>query len=118
MADPDDHLDIIRAYLQEHGTGRRQDFIRLLGLEPEQGTLLLRRLTDRGERVLTGGITPCRSRRNDLRFAPKTPKPVKVRLGRFVTFKRCVNGTVLYKNAAFLHLYYIPAGTIYIRKWG
>ena len=54
VADPDDHLDIIRAYLQEHGTGRRQDFIRLLGLEPEQGTLLLRRLTDRGERVLTG----------------------------------------------------------------
>lgn len=48
MADPDDHLDIIRAYLQEHGTGRRQDFIRLLGLEPEQGTLLLRRLTDPG----------------------------------------------------------------------
>lgn len=54
VADPDDHLDIIRAYLQEHGTGRRQDFIRLLGLEPEQGTLLLRRLTDRGELVLTG----------------------------------------------------------------
>ena len=54
VADPDDHLDIIRAYLQEHGIGRRQDFIRLLGLEPEQGTLLLRRLTDRGERVLTG----------------------------------------------------------------
>ena len=54
VADPDDHLDIIWAYLQEHGTGRRQDFIRLLGLEPEQGTLLLRRLTDRGERVLTG----------------------------------------------------------------
>ena len=50
--------------------------------------------------------------------APKTPKPVKVRLGRFVTFKRCVNGTVLHKNAAFLHLYYIQAGTIYIRKWG
>ena len=44
----------VRAYLQEHGTGRRQDFIRLLGLEPEQGTLLLRRLTDRGELVLTG----------------------------------------------------------------
>ena len=38
VADPDDHLDIIR----------------LLGLEPEQGTLLLRRLTDRGELVLTG----------------------------------------------------------------
>ena len=54
VADPDDHLDIIRAYLQEHGIGRRQDFIRLLGLEPEQGTLLLRRLTDRGELVLTG----------------------------------------------------------------
>ena len=54
VADPDDHLDIIRAYLQEHGTGRRQDFIRLLGLEPEQGTLLLRRLTDRGELVLSG----------------------------------------------------------------
>ena len=54
VADPDDHLDIIRAYLQAHGTGRRQDFIRLLGLEPEQGTLLLRRLTDRGELVLTG----------------------------------------------------------------
>ena len=54
VADPDDHLDIIRAYLQEHGTGRRQDFIRLLGLEPEQGTLLLRWLTDRGELVLTG----------------------------------------------------------------
>lgn len=74
VADPDDHLDIIRAYLQEHGIGRRQDFIRLLGLEPEQGTLLLRRLTDRGELVLTGGITPCRSRRNDPRFAPKTPE--------------------------------------------
>ena len=54
VADPDDHLDIIRAYLQEHGTGRRQDFIRLLGLEPEQGTLLLRRLTDQGELVLSG----------------------------------------------------------------
>ena len=54
VADPDDHLDIIRAYLQEHGIGRRQDFIRLLGLEPEQGTLLLRRLTDRGELVLSG----------------------------------------------------------------
>ena len=54
VADPDDHLDIIRAYLQEHGTGRRQDFIRLQGLDPEQGTLLLRRLTDRGELVLSG----------------------------------------------------------------
>ena len=48
----------------------------------------------------------------------KYRNPVKVRLGRFVTFKRCVNGTVLHKNAAFLHLYYIPTGTIYIRKWG
>ena len=57
---------------REHGIGRRQDFIRLLGLEPEQGTLLLRRLTDRGELVLTGRhYTPAGAGEMTLRFARK-----------------------------------------------
>ena len=39
---------------KQHPAKRSFQAIRLLGLEPEQGTLLLRRLTDRGELVLTG----------------------------------------------------------------
>ena len=39
---------------REHGSGRRQDFLRLLNVSPAQGTQILRRLTARGELILTG----------------------------------------------------------------
>lgn len=45
---------MIQTYLREHGSGRRQDFLRLLNVSPAQGTQILRRLTARGELILTG----------------------------------------------------------------
>ena len=47
-------LAVIQTYLREHGSGRRQDFLRLLNVSPAQGTQILRRLTARGELMLTG----------------------------------------------------------------
>ena len=51
---PEEQLAVIQAYLREHGSGRRQDFLRLLNVSPAQGTQILRRLTARGELILTG----------------------------------------------------------------
>lgn len=51
---PEEQLAVIQTYLREHGSGRRQDFLRLLNVSPAQGTQILRRLTARGELILTG----------------------------------------------------------------
>ena len=51
---PEEQLTVIQTYLREHGSGRRQDFLRLLNVSPAQGTQILRRLTARGELILTG----------------------------------------------------------------
>ena len=51
---PEEQLAVIQTYLREHGSGRRQDFLRLLNVSPGQGTQILRRLTARGELILTG----------------------------------------------------------------
>lgn len=51
---PEEQLAVIQTYLLEHGSGRRQDFLRLLNVSPAQGTQILRRLTARGALILTG----------------------------------------------------------------
>ena len=51
---PEEQLAVIQTYLREHGSGRRQEFLRLLNVSPAQGTQILRRLTARGELILTG----------------------------------------------------------------
>ena len=51
---PEEQLAVIQTYLREHGSGRRQDFLRLLNVSPAQGTQILRRLTARGELILMG----------------------------------------------------------------
>ncbi len=51
---PEEQLAVIQTYLREHGSGRRQDFLRLLNVSPAQGTQILWRLTARGELILTG----------------------------------------------------------------
>ena len=51
---PEDQLAVIREYLREHGTGRRQDFLRLLNVPPEQGTQILLRLVEQGALRLVG----------------------------------------------------------------
>lgn len=49
----DDQPAAVRAYLLEHGSGRRADFAELLHLPPKQAGRLLRGMVDRGELLLT-----------------------------------------------------------------
>ena len=49
-----ERLAAIRAYLLTHGTGRRQDFLELLHVSPEQGTQILSRLVKQGALTLIG----------------------------------------------------------------
>ena len=65
---PEEQLAVIQTYLREHGSGRRQDFLRLLNVSPAQGTQILRRLTARGELILTGGTTRCQKGISRLRL--------------------------------------------------
>ena len=51
---PEDQLSAIRGYLLQHGTGRRQDFLKLLNVPPAQGTQILSRLVEQGELALVG----------------------------------------------------------------
>ena len=51
---PEDQLSAIRGYLLQHGTGRRQDFLKLLNVPPAQGTQILSRLVEQGELALGG----------------------------------------------------------------
>lgn len=48
------HLDVIQSYLLETGFAYRQDIAKLLGIQPKQCTLVLRRMVKAGELFQTG----------------------------------------------------------------
>ena len=95
MTPPEEQLTVIQTYLREHGSGRRQDFLRLLNVSPAQGTQILRRLTARGELLLTG-------RRYTL---PQGNKQV--------TIAGIISSILSYKNLAILRFSYVPTESIY-----
>lgn len=47
-------LSVLREYLTANGTGTRQDFVTLLGVTPNQATIILRRMVERGELLRVG----------------------------------------------------------------
>ena len=51
---PEDQAAVVTAYLTAHGAAVRKELSELLNLPPHQCTLLLRRMADRGEILLTG----------------------------------------------------------------
>lgn len=51
---PEAQSDVIRAYVRDHGSARRQDILELLNVPPAQATHILKGLVERGELTLTG----------------------------------------------------------------
>ena len=51
---PEEQLAVLRAYLAEHPTGSRQDFVKLLHVTPHQATNILKHMVERGELIRVG----------------------------------------------------------------